>query len=313
MTSPTSIGNPMLWAVFAAMVLSVLVLDLGVLHRKARTTSMKEAAWVTLGIMLLAGAFAGGIWHLFGAEKALQFVTGYVVEEALSVDNLFVFLVIFQYFKVPPEVHHRVLFWGIFGALGMRAVFIVAGTALVSMFHWIFYLFGIFLVLTGIKLLFEGDQEGNPADTLAVRLYKRVVPSTAEMHGAAFFVRQNGRLLATPLLLVLFVVEVSDILFAVDSIPAIFSVTTDPFLVYTSNVFAILGLRSLFFLLAGMMSKFHYLKFGLGGVLVFIGAKMLVADWYEIGTGLSLGVIALLLLLAVVASVLVKPRAQSPQ
>lgn len=311
MTSPASIGTPVLWSVFAAVVLFVLVLDLGVLNRKAHATSMKEAAWVTLALTLLAGLFAAGIWHLFGSEKALQFVTGYVVEEALSVDNLFVFLVIFQYFRVPPEVHHRVLFWGIFGALAMRAVFIVAGTALVSSFHWVFYLFGGFLVLTGVKLLVEGDKDDNPADSLAVRLYKRVVPSTESLHGPRFFVRDNGRLLATPLLLVLFVVEVSDILFAVDSIPAIFSVTTDPFLVYTSNVFAILGLRSLFFLLAGMMSKFHFLKYGLGGVLVFIGGKMLAADWYEVGTGLSLGIIALLLLLAIIASVVIKPQAQS--
>jgi tellurite resistance protein TerC len=303
-----SIGTPGLWAGFTALVIFLLALDLGVLHRTPRAMRMRDAVISSVLWVALAALFAVGMHWRFGPAPALEFVTGYLIEEALSVDNLFVFLVIFQFFKVPSIQQHRVLFWGIFGALVMRAVFIGLGAAIVSRFHWVFYILGAFLVYTGIKLLAQKETESHPEDSAAVRLFQRLVPTTPEMHGSRFFVRQNGRVLATPLLLVLFVVEVSDIMFAVDSVPAIFAVTTDPFVVYTSNVFAILGLRSLYFVLAGMMGRFHYLQVGLGLVLSFVGAKMLIEDVYEVPVQISLAVIVCLLAGSVVASLLVKPR-----
>jgi tellurite resistance protein TerC len=297
-----------LWIAFNVFVLGMLALDLGVFHRKAHAVSVREAlAWSCVWIFL-AVLFGLGVYFVRGGEKALEFLTGYVIEWSLSVDNLFVFLVIFSYFAVPPIYQHRVLFWGILGALVMRAIFIAVGAALLSAFHWMIYVFGGFLVFTGIKLLFAGDEKIEPEKNPAVRLLRRFMPITAEYHGQRFFVRINGRRWATPLLLVLVVVETTDVIFAVDSIPAIFAITLDPFIVYTSNVFAILGLRALFFLLAGIMEMFRYLKVGLAFVLCFVGVKMVIVDFYKIPIGISLGVVAGILALSILASLIVSRR-----
>ncbi len=293
-----------LWIGFNLFVLAMLALDLGVFHRKAHEVSLREAtAWSVVWIAL-ALAFNAGVWHWFGAQKGTEFLTGYLIEKSLSVDNIFVFALVFSYFAVPPKYQHRVLFWGILGALVMRAIFIGAGAALLARFHWIVYLFGGFLVLTGLKMAFAPAKGLEPEKNPVIRLVRRLMPVSAEYHGQSFFFRQGGKLVATPLFLVLALVETTDLIFAVDSIPAIFAVTTDPFIVYTSNVFAILGLRSLYFLLAGVMHKFHYLKMGLAAVLVFVGVKMTIVDLYKVPAAVSLGVIATLLAIAVVASLL---------
>jgi len=297
-----------LWIVFNVFVLGMLALDLGVFHRKAHKVSLREAlAWSIVWITL-AMVFNLGIYYAWGAEKALEFLTGYVIEKSLSVDNIFVFLVIFSYFSVPAEFQHRVLFWGILGALVMRAIFIGAGAALLAKFHWMIYVFGAFLIFTGVKLLFSGDEKIEPEKNPAVRLLRRFMNVTQEYEGQRFFIRKDGKIWATPLLLVLVVVETTDVIFAVDSIPAIFAITLDPFIVYTSNVFAILGLRALYFLLAGVMDMFRYLKVGLSFVLCFVGVKMTIIDLYKISIGVSLGVIAMILITAMVASLLVRPK-----
>ncbi len=283
-----------------------MVVDLGVLSRSKHGERLLPSAMLTGFVVLLAGAFGAYLYVLFGRETALAFATGYVVEEALSVDNLFVFLLIFDYFKVSRVLQRRVLFWGIFGALVMRAGFILLGTTLLHYFHWIFYVFGAVLVFSGLKMVFSKGDDTNPQDNIVVRVYKKVVRTTDGPREGKFLVREHGKLFATPLLLVLVVVEVSDIVFAIDSIPAIFAVTTDPFLVYTSNVFAILGLRSLYFLLAGMMSELRYLNAGLGLVLAFVGAKMLIADWYVISTAYSLAAIGGILSVSVAGSLMHK-------
>jgi tellurite resistance protein TerC len=293
-----------LWVIFNVFVLGVLALDLLVLHRKAHAVSLREAlawscVWVSLALL-----FALGVYFFRGGEKALEFLTGYVIEWSLSVDNLFVFLVIFSYFAVPPIYQHRVLFWGILGALVLRATFIATGTALLANFHWMIYVFGGFLIFTGIKLLFAGDDKIEPEKNPAVLLVRRFMKVTPEYQGQRFFIRKDGKLWATPLFLVLVVVETTDVIFAVDSIPAIFAITLDPFIVYTSNVFAILGLRALFFLLAGVMEMFHYLRVGLSFVLCFVGVKMVIVDFYKIPIGVSLAVVAGILLLSILASVL---------
>lgn len=296
-----TIGSPALWIGFTGFVLAMLALDLGVFHRKEHSVSMREAAiWSTVWVAL-ALLFNAGIWMWYGPQPALEFFTGYVVEKSLSVDNLFVFLMIFGYFAVPAAYQHRVLFWGILGALVMRAVFIVAGSVLLERFHWIVYVFGALLVLTGIKML-RSHRDMDPDKNPIVRLFRRFVPITNEYRGKSFLVRENGRWLATPLLLVLVAVEASDLLFAVDSIPAIFAITRDPFLVFTSNIFALLGLRSLYFLLAGVIARFAYLKVGLAVVLVFVGCKMLLADVYKFPITLSLGIIASVLGLSMLVS-----------
>ncbi len=302
-----SVGTPLLWIGFVAFVLVMLALDLFVFHRKAREESMKAALGWSAFWILLALAFNAGVTVWFGAERGLEFLTCYLIEKALSVDNLFVFLVIFTYFTVPPQLQHRVLFWGILGALVLRGIFIVVGAALLAAFHWVMYLFGAFLVLTGVKLLVQKEEEVHPHRNPLFRAFRRIVPSVPEFRGTRFVVTQAGRRYATPLLLVLAAVETSDILFAVDSIPAVFALTNDPFIIYTSNVFAILGLRALYFVLAGMMSKFHYLKVGLSLVLTFIGAKMLVADFYQVPIGTSLAIVAGLLATSVVTSLLRPP------
>jgi tellurite resistance protein TerC len=308
-----SIGTPTLWLGFTLFVLVMLALDLGVFHKKAHEVSVREAliwtgVWVSLALVFNLGVYA---W--FGSQRALEFLTGYVIEKALSVDNIFVFIVVFAVFAVPAKLQHRVLFWGILGALVMRAIFIVLGAALLQRFHWVIYVFGGFLVFTGAKLLLQRDDEVRPEKNPLFRLFRRFVPSVSDYRGGKFTVVEKGKRYATPLLLVLVAIEATDIVFAVDSIPAIFAVTTDPFIVYTSNIFAILGLRALYFALAGMMGKFHYLKIGLSLVLVFVGVKMLVAGVYKIPILASLLAIVALLGGSILASMLRRaPAEQAP-
>jgi tellurite resistance protein TerC len=303
-----SIANPTIWTVFGLFVIGMLALDLGVFHRQAHEVRPREALTWTAVWIALSLVFNAAIWNWFGSERALEFLTGYVIEKALSVDNVFVFVVLFSTFAVPKEYQHRVLFWGIFGAVVMRAIFIAAGAALLHRFHWIMYVFGAILVITGIKLLFQKDDEVHPERNPIFRLARRLIPAVPEYDGQKFMTVRNGKRYATPLLIVLIAIEATDVVFAVDSIPAIFAVTTDPFIVYTSNIFAILGLRALYFLLAGVMDKFHLLKAGLALVLGFVGAKMLIADVYKIPIVVSLVVIAALLGGAVVLSLLIKPK-----
>lgn len=279
----------------------MLALDLGVFHRRAHTVKFREAlAWSVVWIAL-AAIFAVVIFFWHGRTPMLEFVTGYVIELSLSVDNLFVFLLIFRFFQVSPSHQHKVLFWGILGALVMRAVFIAAGVGLIRRFHWIVYVFGAFLVYSGIKLFFQEEAEIHPEKNPVLRLFRRLVPVTKDYEGNKFFVRRAG-LYATPLFVVLLVVETTDLLFAVDSIPAILAITRDAFIVYTSNVFAILGLRSMYFALAGMMEMFRYLHYGLSVVLVFVGAKMLLSYYFEIPTHLALVAVAGVLAISVIAS-----------
>ena len=305
---PETIGSPMLWLGFTAFIVAMLALDLGVLHRDAHEVSVREAFTWSLVWIALSFAFAGGLYVLAGRAYALQFVTGYLIEKALSVDNVFVFLVVFSFFKVPSKLQHRVLFWGIFGALVMRAAFILAGAALIERFEWIMYIFGALLVFTGYKMLTAGNEEMQPDELIAYRMFRRMVPSTDTYRDGHFFVREDGRLKATPLAAVLVVVESSDLMFAVDSIPAIFAVTRDPFLVYTSNVFAILGLRAMFFLLSGIIDKFAYLKTGLAIVLAYVGVKMLIIEYYHVPPGVSLALVAGILGVAIVWSLIAPPK-----
>ena len=294
-----------LWVGFNVFVLLMLALDLGVFHRKAHVVSFRESiAWTVVWITL-AMIFNLGVAHYMGDEKGLEFFTGYVIEKSLSVDNVFVIALLFSYFAVPAIYQHKVLFWGILGALIMRAAMIAAGSKLITEFGWVIYIFGAFLILTGIKMIVKNETEIHPEKNPLVRLFKRFMPVTTDFRGDRFFVRENGVLFATPLFVVLLIVEFTDLIFAVDSIPAIFAVTTDTFIVYTSNVFAILGLRSLYFALAGVMDKFHYLKIGLGVILTFVGVKMLLAHTvWKIDTHISLGVIVVTLPASVIASLL---------
>ncbi|GAB4321204.1 MAG: TerC family protein [Candidatus Zixiibacteriota bacterium] len=287
--------SPIFWIGFLSLILILLLLDLFVFHRKPHEVKTGEAAkWVIFWVGL-AAAFNVFVFFELGAAKALEFTTGYLIEEALSIDNVFVFLVLFKYFHVPKELQHRVLFFGILGAIILRGVFILAGAALINEFHWVIYIFGAFLVITGIKLVVQDEVEVHPERNPALKFLRRVVPMTSDYRGPKFFVKEMGKRLATPLFAVLVVIEATDVVFAVDSIPAIFGVTRDPFIVYTSNIFAILGLRALFMLLAGIMDKFRFLKYGLGFVLVFVGIKMLISGWYHVPIALSLGVVVLLL------------------
>jgi tellurite resistance protein TerC len=297
-----SIGSPALWGGFIAFVLAMLALDLGVFHREAREVRFREAlgwsaAWVALALL-----FNGFVAWRFGAQAGIEFLTGYLIEKSLSVDNIFVFLVIFSSLRIPLQYQHRVLFWGILTALVLRAVMILAGAALLARFHWLVYVFGAFLIFTGVKLYRSRGREEHPEDSAPMRLVRRWLPSTPRLHGERFFVREAGRWVATPLCMALIMVEITDVIFAVDSIPAIFAVTTDPFIVFTSNIFAILGLRSLFFLVAGLVSRFIYLKVGLAAVLVFVGAKMALVDVVKIPALVSLAIVAALLGGAMVAS-----------
>ncbi|MEZ4712928.1 MAG: TerC family protein [Caldilineaceae bacterium] len=310
-------GMIWLWIGFNLFVLAMLALDLGVFHRHAHVVSLREATvwsivWITLSLIfnfciyLFWDRWAPGSEYT-NQEAAIAFLTGYVIEKSLSVDNIFVFVLIFAFFRVPAAYQHRVLFWGILGALVMRAILIAVGAALIKEFHWIIYIFGAFLVFTGIRMAQHDDEEIEPEKNPVVRLFRRFMPVTPDFEQDHFFVRHGGKLMATPLFVVLLLVESTDLIFAVDSIPAIFAVTTNAFLVYTSNVCAILGLRSLYFLLAGVMNKFHYLKLGLSVILTFVGVKMLITDIYKIPILVSLAVIVSILVISVVAS-LVRTR-----
>jgi tellurite resistance protein TerC len=307
-----SIGTPLFWSSFLVIILFLLSLDLGVFHRHAHAVKIKEATIWSLFWILLSCAFGIWVYRSFGKQYGLEFFTGYLIEYALSVDNVFVFVIIFNYFAVPAKLHHRVLFWGILSALGMRATFILAGAALISSFHWVIYIFGAFLIFTGVKILRQGDTEVEPEQNPAVRLFRKMVPMTSGYESGRFFVKQAGKLLATPLALVLVTVEFTDVVFATDSIPAIFGVTRDPFIVYTSNVCAILGLRSMYFLLSAVIRRFVFLGTGLGIVLIFIGLKMLVGSFYEIPIGLSLSIVALILVGSIILS-LIFSKSKTPE
>ena len=303
-------GTIWLWVGFNIFVLAMLALDLGVFHRKAHALSLKEASIWSVVWITLAMVFNAGLYLFAGPEPALQFFTGYLIEKSLSVDNIFIFVLLFTFFKVPAAYQHRVLYWGILGALIMRGTLIAVGVALIESFHWIIYLFGAFLIFTGIRMGFHKEIEVHPENDLLLKFIRRFVPVTENYEHDRFFVRRAGQVMVTPLLLVLLVIDTTDLIFAVDSIPAVFAVTRDPFLVYTSNIFAILGLRSLYFVLAGIMEKFYYLKLGLSVILTFVGVKMVLADVFSLPTALSLVVIAVVLTIAIVASI-VRTRHQA--
>jgi tellurite resistance protein TerC len=303
--------NIWFWVGFIAFVLAMLALDLGVFNKNPHVVKAKEAAVMTAMWVGLALVFAGGLAYFVDPQTALTFLTGYVIEESLSVDNIFVIVLIFQYFAVPAKYQHRVLFWGILGALIMRGIFIGVGAALLARFEWIIYLFGALLVITGIRMAVKQDEEFDGEQNPVVKFVRRFLPVTSEYHGKHFFVEQNGKRFATPLLLVLVLVEATDLIFAIDSIPAIFGITRDPFLVFTSNIFAVMGLRSLFFLLASVVTKFHLLKYGLAVILTFVGTKMLLEHWIHIPIMLSLGIVLAVLAVSIIAS-LIWPHAHQP-
>ncbi len=298
------------WGVFLLVVLAMLMVDLGVFHRKAHVLSMKEATIWSIVWIVVALIFNAVVWVWLGHQKALEFFTGYLVEKALSADNIFVFAVLFNYFAVPPEYRHRVLFWGVLGAIVFRLTFILAGTALLKKFHWVVYIFGIIVIVSGVKLLMRKEEEIDPERNPVLRLARRFLPITPNYHGQKFFVRLDGKFMATPLMLVLLVVESTDIVFAIDSIPAIFAITRDPFIVFTSNVCAILGLRALYFLLEGMIRLFRYLDEGLAVILVFIGIKMLVSEFYKIPTWVALSFVAAVLAVTIALSLMAERREQ---
>lgn len=305
-------GQLWLWIAFNLFVLAMLALDLGVFHRKSHAVSSKEAliwsiVWISLSLVFNAVIYL--YWDRMmpnsdytNSEAGLAFLTGYLIEKALSVDNIFVFILIFSFFRVPAAYQHRVLFWGILGALVMRGVMIFAGVVLLKQFHWVIYVFGAFLIFTGIRMALQKGEEVHPDQNPVVKFFRKLMPVTQNFEKDKFFIRRAGTLMATPLFIVLLIVESTDLVFAVDSIPAIFAVTQEPFIVYTSNIFAILGLRALYFLLANVMDKFQYLKLGLSAVLIFVGVKMVIVDFYKIPIGVSLGVIAGILAISILAS-----------
>ena len=296
------------WIGFSVFVFIMMSLDLGVFHKKAHKVPVREAVLWTSIWVVLALIFNSLIYLEMGRTKALEFLTGYVIEYSLSVDNIFVFILIFSFFKVNEKYQHKVLFWGIIGALIMRGIFIFTGVALIARFQWIIYIFGGFLIITGIKMLFTGDIEIEPDKNPVVKFFRKFLPVTETTHEDKFFVRQNSKLFATPLLLVLLIIESSDLIFAVDSIPAVLAISHDRFIVYTSNIFAILGLRSLYFAISGIMEYFRYLKTGLAFVLTFVGVKMCISNYYEIPILLSLIVIISILLISVIASVIIRKK-----
>ena len=306
-----SFTQTQLWIGFNLFVLLMLVLDLGVFHRKSKVISIREALIWTGVWIAMAMTFNAFVYYQFGSDKAFEFLTGYVIEKSLSVDNIFVIILIFSYFHVPPSYQHKVLFWGILGALVMRVLFILAGIELIHKFHWLIYIFGVFLAYTGIKILLQGDVKLNPEKNPVVRAVRRLFRVTPGYEGDQFFVRRDGLLWATPLFVVMVLIEATDLVFAVDSIPAILAISDDPFIVYTSNVFAILGLRSLYFAVAGIEKYFVYLKYALSAILVFIGIKMCLADIFKIPIEASLAFIGITLLVAVVASLIAKKQRPS--
>jgi tellurite resistance protein TerC len=303
----------LLWVGFNLFVLLMLALDLGVFHRNSHEVKIKEAIiWSAVWIGL-ALVFNAGIWHFMGETKAIQFLTGYIVEKSLSIDNIFVFVLIFGAFQVPVAYQHRVLFWGVFGALIMRAIFIFAGVSLITKFHWIIYIFGAFLIFTGIKIARDKGTKIDTQNSPVINLIKKFIPVTSDYSESRFIVKLNEKWHATPLLLVLILVETTDLIFAVDSIPAILSITSDPFIVYTSNVFAIMGLRSLYFALAGSLKHFTYLHYGLAMILIFVGIKMLITDFYKVDPFVSLGAIAIILTGSIGASFIWKAKPVSTE
>jgi tellurite resistance protein TerC len=301
-------GTPLLWLVFNLFVLAVMALDLGVFHRRPHKMTLRESLTWTLVWIGLSVAFGLGVMHFSGEQRGLEFFTGYVIEKALSVDNLFLFLVIFRAFSVDEKLQHRLLEWGILGALLMRGAMIAAGASLIERFSWVLYVFGAFLVFAGLHMLFAKKEEMHPEENRISRFARRHLRVTQANNGNRFFVREGGKLFATPLFVVLLIVEITDITLAVDSIPAIFGITRDPFIVYTSNVFAILGLRAMYFLLAGVLGRLRYLTAGLSFVLTFIGAKMIAEPWVHISVELSLGIVGGMLMVALAASLLAGPK-----
>lgn len=300
--------NTIWWILFNVFIVGMLMLDLGVFHKKDHAISFKESiGWVVFWIVL-AILFNVLLYYWKGPELAFQFTTGYVIEWSLSVDNLFVFIIIFKFFRVPAKYQHRVLFWGIIGALVLRAAFIITGIALFNTFHWMIYVFGAVLIVTALRLLFNKEEQNDLSKNIIVRACKRMFPVTEEYHGHDFFTRKDNRLFATPLFLVLMVIEFTDLVFAIDSVPAMLAISTNTFIVYTSNVFAILGLRSMYFALSGLVVIFRYLKYGISIILLFIGIKMLVSAYYEISTEVTLIVVLSILALSILISLVIKEK-----
>lgn len=303
--------NLLVWIIFNVFIVAMLIVDLLVFHDKEHEETIREALIWTGVWIALALLFGVGIYFYMNPSTALDYFTGYLIEKSLSVDNIFVFLLVFSYFQVPPKYQHKVLFWGIFGALVMRFVFIFTGVALLERFHWIIYVFGVFLIFTGIKLALEKDKEVHPERNPVLKLVRKFFPTTKGYHGSKFFIRRGGKLIATPMFIVLIVIETTDLVFAIDSIPAILAITRDEFIVYSSNAFAILGLRALYFAVSGIMRLFHYLHYGLSLILIFVGIKMLLEEFYHIPTPYALGFIALTLTVSVIASI-VNPKEEEP-
>ncbi len=298
------------WVLFTLFIVAMLAIDLGIFNRKDHEVKVKEAL-VWSGVWVgLALAFNAIVYFWKGQETAVQFFTGYVIEKSLSIDNIFVFLQVFAYFSVPVIYQHKILFWGVLGAIVLRAIFIVAGVALISKFHWIIYVFGAFLVFTGVKMVVTKNKEVHPEKNSLIRLLRRFMPITNDHEDGKFLIRRNGVIMATPLMAVLLVIETTDVIFAVDSIPAILAITTDPFIVFSSNLFAIMGLRSLFFALAGVVKRFHYVHYGLAAILAFVGVKMLASDLYKLPSATALAAVAAILSLSMIASVLWPRRSQ---
>ncbi|MFN7065776.1 MAG: TerC family protein [Aquificaceae bacterium] len=297
------------WFVFGAVVLTVLFLDLFVFHKHPHKISLKEALLLSAFWIALGFAFAGFVYYTKGYDRTVEYITGYLLEKALSIDNIFVFILIFSYFKIPEEFRHKVLFWGVLGAIVFRAIFIFAGLELIKHFHWMIYVFGIILIISAIKLLTTEEKEFHPEQTLVYRIAKRIIPLRPHNGDGRFFLKEGGKAYATPMFLALLFVETSDIMFAIDSVPAIIAISKDPFVVYTSNIFAILGLRSLYFAAAGILPLFHYLHYGLSFVLGFIGVKMFISDFYKIPVEVSLLLIGSAIFLSVVASLVTKKNA----
>ncbi len=306
--------NPyLLWGGFVLFIVGLLVLDLKVLQKDDHEIKVREALSWTGFWIVLALCFNAGVYYFEGSQKALEFLTAYLIEKSLSVDNIFVFLMVFSYFGIPPKYQHRVLFWGILGALIMRAVFILVGVALITRIHWIIYVFGAFLIFIGIKMALEKEKEIHPEKNPVLKYFRKIMPVTKEFVGHDFFTKKGNRWAATPLFVVLLVIETTDVVFAVDSIPAVLAISHDPFIVYTSNVFAILGLRALYFAIAGVMQLFHYLNYGLAFILVFVGFKMILSDIVKIPIIVALGVIAGVLVVSIIVSVLFpKKTEQAP-
>ncbi len=308
------LNSLLLWGGFVLFIVGLLVLDLKVLQKDDREIKVREAlAWTAFWIVL-ALCFNAGVYYFEGTQKALEFLTAYLIEKSLSVDNIFIFLMVFSYFGIPSKYQHRVLFWGILGALIMRAAFILVGVALITRIHWIIYVFGAFLIFIGIKMALEKEKEIHPEKNPVLKAFRRFMPVTETFVGHRFFASRAGRMAATPLFIVLLVIESTDVVFAVDSIPAVLAISHDPFIVYTSNVFAILGLRALYFAIAGVMRLFHYLNYGLSVILVFVGVKMILSDIVKIPVGMALGVIASVLTISILASIIFpKKEGPSPQ